>query len=290
MAKRHVPLRAVHLVAFEDADAREADLRARVGLGDLGIDLLQPRERLPFAGRFGRVAARDDAEVTHRAAVADEIGRFFFHRPGLRVQRDQVGPGRMKLCRIREIMAETRGEQVGVLEDLSHFGRSRRVGGRGRRLHLRFDFVAQLVEEPFELDAAPVASQNGRVLVDPPQTGLQLPRLDVLQPFPLQGPCLEFAEDIAEVLGLALQVIGDLVEDAFDLVGRSRFDDDHHLGGLLKGRRILFPMFMELGLRVEELGTVGLELEEKERVAGAGARGEDHNRHDKSRPAGRDAS
>ena len=98
---------------------------------------------------------------------------------------------------------------------------------------------------------------------------MQLPRPDVLQPFPLQGTRLELAEDIAEVLGLALQPIGDLVEDAFDFVGRSPFDDDHHLGRVLEGRRILSPMFMEFGLRIEQLGTFGLELEEKERVAGA---------------------
>ena len=161
----------------------------------------------------------------------------------------------MKLRRIREVMAETRGKQVGVLEDLPHFGRSRRVGGRGGRFHPRFDVVAQPVEEAVELDPAPVAPQDGRVFVDPPQSDLQLPRLHVLQPLALQRSRVELAKDVAEMLGLVFEPVGDFVEDAFDFIRRPCLDDDGHLRGVFEcGRRIFFPMLVELGLRIEQFG------------------------------------
>ena len=177
-----------------------------------------------------------------------------------------------------------------MLEDLPHFGGGRRLGRRrGRRPTGPRSRSPSRLKRPSSSIRLQSPRRTGEYSLIRRRPTCSCRGRTYCSHFRCRGPDVEFAEDVAEVFRLALQAVGNLVEDAFDLIGRPSFDDHHHLRRMFERRGVLLPMLVEFSLRVEQLGTVGLELEEKKRVARAGARGEDHQRHDESRPACRDA-
>lgn len=112
--------------------------------------------------------------------------------------------------------------------------------------------------QPYQI---PVASQNGTILVQSLEAHGQLGGCQVLQSFAAKLSGLDLVQNITEEFWFLMEQGRQFIERLLDPFGRLPFDDDHQVVGFAETLRILHPSLMKICRRIDQIGSIGFELE-----------------------------
>ena len=253
----HRRLRVPHLVAFQHGNARQPKPALRMPHLHVRHQPPQPVNRRGRSIEVNRLHAWLDLQKAHvppgvQQVPVGELGLQLRH-----VARQGRLPGRNVLGIALGKIPQARRQQVNLPDQR---GRGH-LGDVGRLLERPLQLEPQLTHHAVQVQLAEVPQQQAE-LIQLTNQELQIPRTGELQRLLPQPRQVDLVEHVPKVLGVLLQRRPQVVESRLNLRLIVSLDHhDHVFRHVAKLLEIIEPPLVIVGLRVNQVGAVGLELE-----------------------------